>query len=97
MTSSIPPEYTRRIVAKALAWVPVLFGLAGGLWLLHTQSVAHAEWVAMAEVRISQVESRLGKIDTIADDVAEIKAALGVEQGWRRGLLQSLPGAEGGQ
>ncbi len=91
MSSSIPPEYTRRMMSRLLGWVPLLLGVVGAVWVLHSQSVAHAERMAIAEVRIDKLEDSMGKIGAMADDIAAIRQALGVEQGWRRGLLQSLP------
>ncbi len=78
-----------------ISTVTMCFGVLAGLWGLHQDSKAYASQVANHGARISNVEQRTDKIDTMAADITSIREALGVERGWRRGLLQSLPGAEG--
>lgn len=80
------------------AWValalPVVCSIAGGIWFMHQNAHAQDVKIENLQTRMTQFEASLAKLDKIADDVSAIRAAIAAERGWRRGLMQSLPGAE---
>lgn len=88
-----------RVLSGVRAWaalvVPLVCGIAAGIWLNHQNVQAQAVKIENLQTRMTQLETSLSKIDKIADDVSAIAQALAAERGWRQGLMQSLPGAEG--
>lgn len=91
----MPPErMTRWTFAMTIGTVTMGVAVLGGLWALHQDSKAYAAQVANHGARISNIERSMARIDEMADDVSAIREALADERGWRRGLLQSLPGVE---
>lgn len=88
-----------RLLRGLRAWsalvVPIVGGIATVLWFMHQSVQAQAVQIAESQIRLTHIEASLSKIAKMADDVAAIRVGLADERGWRRGLLQSLPGAEG--
>ena len=97
MTPSNPPSPVdifralRGVQAWAALAVPAMGLVAGALWFTHQGVQAQAVQLGAFEVRLTQIETAGPKIDKIAEDVTAIREALGVERGWRQGLLQSRP------
>lgn len=83
------------LMRGARAWAALAVPLAGAMWMMHEGVQAQAVQLGNLETRMAQIEAMMSKLDKIADDVSAIRVAQAAEKGWRRGLLQSLPGAEG--
>ncbi|MEE8361768.1 MAG: hypothetical protein V3R71_06400 [Gemmatimonadales bacterium] len=75
--------------------VPMAGSVAAGIWFFHQSVHAQAVKIENLQTRMTQIEALAAKIDKIADDVSAIREAVAAERGWRQGLMQSLPGAEG--
>ncbi len=90
-----PSDMLRGARAWAAVVLTVAGGSAAGIWLNHQNVQAQAVKIENLQTRMTQFETLLAKIDKISDDVSAIREAQAAERGWRRGLMQSLPGAEG--
>ena len=90
-----PTDMLRGVRAWAALILPVAAAAASGIWFMHQNAHAQDVKIENLQTRMTQFEALAAKIDKIADDVSAIREAQAAERGWRRGLMQSLPGAEG--